>query len=80
MWNWENNVVGDRLYYSRIIASWVKASRQTKALPFFGDNFREWMASIGVPEDDINNIFMMANNGKLELEISAQNWIRKHNK
>ena len=79
MWNWENKVVGD-LYYSRVIASWVKACRQSWIRPFFGDSFREWMRSIGIPDEDANNIYEMANNGKLELEISAQNWIKKHNK
>ena len=32
MWNWENKVVFNYIYYSRFIASWVKVNTKKKNL------------------------------------------------
>ena len=80
MWNWKNNLVLDNpsYPYSRFIASWTKMCRRMKVPVYFTDNFKDWMRSIGVPEDDIHDICEMADNGRLELEDSASLYIKEH--
>jgi hypothetical protein len=55
--------------YSRIIASWMNAhSGQLKYL----DEFRAWLRSLGATEEQMWEIYDMANDGKVELEINAR--------
>lgn len=76
----ENKVVEGVYYgnvhYSRFIASYVKiASKHGKGFEL-GD-FRKWLESIGkLTKDEIHAICNMANNGKLELEVSAESWFK----
>ena len=75
MWNWENGIVGTTPYYSRVIASWTKVQ---PGRVYFGDKFKDWMRSIGIPEEDVQNIYQMATNGKMELEASARVYLKEH--
>ena len=60
------------IYYSRIIASWVRVGGSLKD----GGKFRKWMKSIGIPEETVWDIYNLATNGKLELQTSALKFIR----
>lgn len=41
----------------------------------FGDEFKDWLRSIELTEEEIDDIYWMANNGKMELEVSAGRFI-----
>ena len=53
------------IHYSRYIASWTKVYGNK-----FGDDFMDWLESIGVSEDEAMDIRFMAECGKMELEGS----------
>ena len=76
---WVNKAVdGAGVFYTRIIASWIRmkyGTRDTK-------DFKEWLRTLkinGKPLTDemINDICFLKDNGKLELEESARDFIVK---
>jgi len=71
----ENKVINGYIYATRFIASWVRKGGKLR----YGediDNFHEWLLSLGLSEDDANHIKFLATNGKLELEASAQKFLK----
>jgi len=77
MWNFENDTVRG-IHYSRFVASWVKICRWNKVMPYFNEEFMDWLKSLGLPERDIINIRDMADDGKLELELSVEKYLKEH--
>lgn len=69
--NFENKIYNGE-FYSRIIASWVNMGGNPRKNP---DGFKKWLRSLKVPENVINDIYTLATNGKLELEISAKRFM-----
>lgn len=71
---YENKMVnGIRL--SRYIASWLNVGGT-----IYYDHesqWYKWLESLGLSEDDIWNATNMALNGKLELEVSAKEFLEK---
>lgn len=63
-------------YYSRYIASWVNVGGGY----FFGDRFREWLASEGLTESEISDVYEMATCGKMELEFTAKAYVNQQKK
>lgn len=63
-------------YYSRYIASWTNVGGGC----FFGDRFREWLASEGLTESEISDVVEMATCGKMELEFNAKAYVNKQKK
>ncbi len=41
----------------------------------FGDEFKDWLRSINLTEEEVDHIYFMATNGKLELQQSAKAFI-----
>lgn len=71
---YENKVVnGVRL--SRYIASWLNVGG--KIYYDHESQWYKWLESLGFSEDDIWNATNMALNGKLELEVSAKEFLTK---
>ena len=66
MWDWTNKAYNG-IYYSRYIASWRMVGG-----PYYDETFREWLTSLGMPEDTVWEIYDMATNGKMELENHAR--------
>lgn len=65
------------IYYSRFIASWVRKGgklRTEKDIMLF----RAWLFEIGCDDDTVDNISFLALNGKLELENSAERFLKEH--
>lgn len=61
-------------HYSRIIASWFKVGG-TKYL----SDFRKWLKTLNqLTDDQRHDIEFMFDNGKLELEFSAKNFIKNN--
>lgn len=68
------------IHYSRFIASWTRSCRNLGIPVYFSGRFNEWLRSLGLPEDTVREIVIMADNGKLELETSATKFLEEHKK
>ena len=68
----ENKFDHLNIHYSRYIASWVKEGGKINI------QFKNWLESIGLPYDEIDEIYFLAENGKLELENSAQRYLKEN--
>lgn len=64
------------IHYSRYIASWLIAGGHFNNLTDTL-NFKEWLRSMGLSEDEVQAIADMAVCGKLELENSARAFIKE---
>jgi len=69
------NKLYNGIHYSRFIASWMMFGNPRKE----GTSFKKWLKSIGLPDDVIHDIWLMTDNGKMELESSVARF-RKGNK
>ena len=55
--------------------SWVRSGGKfDKRGKGYGD-FRKWLESLKLDPEDIEDIMFLASNGKLELEVSAKNYM-----
>ena len=73
----KNKLIND-IHTTRYIVSWLKAGGSLH----YGediDNFRDWLLSMNITEDEVQDIVFLATNGKLELESSAKKFINKNN-
>jgi hypothetical protein len=64
------------IHASRYIASWLRAGG---APLYYGEDivdFRKWLLSMNLTEDEAEHIVRLATNGKLELEGNAEKFIR----
>lgn len=69
----ENKQVGNyEAHLSRYIVSWRHAGGKR-----FYDEFEDWLRSEGLSEEEIRDAVEMATMGKLELEVSAQAFVKK---
>ena len=65
------------IFYSRFIASWVRKGGMLKT----GHDismFRCWLTEIGCDDETVDKITFLASNGKLELENSAERFLKEH--
>lgn len=65
------------IYYSRIIASYVKVRGK-----IYRDEFMDWLRSLTIndkklTEDEIYDIYNMGTNGKMELESNCRAFFNK---
>ena len=85
----ENKVSSQGIYYSQYIASWVKSggnfdkeilaeSGYIVDIVWLGE-FRGWLRSIGLPENEVYEIAKLADDGKIELEESAKAYLKGNN-
>lgn len=70
----ENKLTHNGIHYSRYIASWRKMGGKI----YRGGLFEKWLIEEGLTEDEISDILNLAENGKMELEMSAQIFIIQH--
>ena len=75
MYNFENKKCnnGEGIHYSRIIASWVVAHGLRGKL--FNDEFKDWLRSLELSEEQVQDIYEMATNGRLECENHARKYL-----
>ena len=69
-----NKLIGD-VYATRFIMSWVRMGGKLGKRGDGVDDFRKWLTSLDLDEEDIERIIFIATNGKLELEVSTKNYI-----
>lgn len=67
----------EKVHYSRYIASWVKVAfgRGIFGGPYDGE-FVEWLKTEGLTKAEINEIWNMATNGRLEQETRAKIFLK----
>lgn len=70
----ENKIINGCTYATRYIASWIRKGGQLRTGKDI-DNFREWLLSMKLNEDDVDCVIFLATNGKLELECSAMEFL-----
>ena len=71
----ENKVIDGYVYATRFIMSWIRSGGKFDKHGKGYYDFRGWLESLGLEDRDINDIMFLAQNGKLELEVSAKNYI-----
>ena len=64
---WENKVANTGIHYSRYIASWTYNVR----CKLYGSEFRKWLSKLGLTEEEQQDIYNLATNGKMELELGV---------
>ena len=83
------NKLFEKIYYSRFIASWIKAGgnfNKSKKVYVNEDHyyrtsmFEEWLRQITIngkhiPEETIKEIYELATSGKLELQEDAKKFL-----
>ena len=72
----KNNKVNE-IHKSRYIASWLRAGGHLYFVEEVND-FRDWLLSTGMTEKEAAEIVEMATTGKLELENSAEVFLKEH--
>lgn len=73
-----NNKIND-VYETRYIASWLRSGGGLR----FGedyDEFRNWLKTLNLSDDEVDHIMNLAMNGKMELETSAKKFINSLNR
>jgi hypothetical protein len=73
-----NKKINGYVHATRYIMSWVRVGGQLGLDGEGVDEFREWLKSLHLNEDDIDHIVYLATNGKLELEHSARKFLNKN--
>ena len=71
----ENKRINGYIYATRFIMSWVRSGGKFDKHGEGYDDFRKWLESLELKTEDIEDIMFLAQNGKLELEVSAKNYI-----
>ena len=72
--------VDEHVHISRIIASWynfIKHRKDKDYLRYESSYFKGWLNDIGLSDGDANKVYIMATNGKKELELSAEVYLWK---
>ena len=71
----ENKIINGCDYATRFIMSWVRSGGTFSKHGKGYDDFRKWLESLELKTEDIEDIMFLAQNGKLELEVSAKKFI-----
>lgn len=74
----ENKLINGNIYATRFIASWLRSGGKLDGSHKRYDDFRKWLKSLGLNDEDIHDICFLADNGKLELEMSAEKFIEEN--
>lgn len=71
---WTNKLDSRGIYYSRYIASWANEGGTFQHEGLW--DFKDWLKSLGLDDEEIIEIAFLANNGKLELEVNAKEFMK----
>ena len=67
---------GEKIYASRIIASWLNKGGTISGRRRQSTAFYRWCESLGIADSDIQHMITFAENGKLELEYLAAQFLK----
>ena len=73
--NFSNEQAMGYVYYTRFIASWAREGGDMTHLRAKG-GFKDWLKTLPLTEEEIDDIVFLAENGKMELENSARAFMR----
>ena len=73
--SFENKIINGCDYATRFIMSWVRSGGTFGKHGKGYDDFRKWLESLELKTEDVEDIMFLAQNGKLELEVSAKKFI-----
>ena len=74
-----NRIASNKVHYSRIIASWTSEACSFGMKRFiYDDQFRRWLKTLGLTEEEQHDIYYLATNGKMELESNARRFLREN--
>ena len=71
--NFINKLSSKGIHYSRYIASWANEGGTFYRSGLW--DFKDWLRSMNLNEEEIEDISFIATNGKMELEDSAAKFI-----
>ena len=77
--NKELTSIAPGVYYSMLIASWITACNRIGNNVNFQSNFKGWLKSIGLDDQQIKEVVTLAMFGTMELENSAYYYIEREN-
>lgn len=77
MMNEFKNAILNGVYASRYIASWLRAGGELKTGKDISD-FKKWLKSLGLSDEEVHKVWYLATNGKLELQENAKKFIREN--
>ena len=75
----ENKIIKGYCHATRFIMSWIRAGGTLNVRGGSYGDFDNWLKSLGLSDEDIEPILILALNGKLELEVSARRFIEENN-
>lgn len=75
----ENKKINGYTYATRYIMSWVRAGGIIGLHNEGVDEFRKWLKTLNLKDEDVKYIINLATNGKLELEYSAKKFLNECN-
>lgn len=73
--SFENKIINGYTFATVFIMSWVRSGGTFGKRGKGYDDFRNWLESLELKTEDIEDIMFLARNGKLELEVSAKKFI-----
>lgn len=74
----ENKVING-VHASRYIMSWLRSGGTFNIRGEGYYEFKEWLDSLGLEDEDAEYIVQLARNGRMELETSAKLFIKNRN-
>lgn len=74
----KNDVING-IHISRYIASWCNAGGDLTRRKDLA-KFKGWLRHLGLSDDQVTAVTILATNGKLELETDAKIWIETNDK
>lgn len=72
-----NRKTSQGIHYSRYIASYRRVCDKN-GIRYYEDEFEDWLRSIGLSDEEINDITWIANNGRMEEEGKAFCYLKKN--
>lgn len=78
--SFENIQIKGYTHASRYIASWVRMGGTFNTRNRGYEKFRNWLRTEGLTEEEVQHIYNLASNGKMELEDSAKKFMANSDK
>jgi uncharacterized membrane protein len=72
----ENKQINGYTYATRFIMSWVRVGGTFSKRGEGYKEFEDWLRILGLSDEDVEYVVNLARNGKLELEVSAKNYMQ----
>lgn len=69
------NIVIKGVHATRYIMSWIRMGGEVHRLNGQSD-FGDWLKSLGLTDEECDNIVRIATNGRMELETSAKQYLK----